>query len=261
VNGGETSHGILLPKASLAWRAVPGLELYAGYGQGFHSNDVRGATIRIDPGSDEPAERVRLLVRGAGQELGARVETGRFNGTLALFWLTIGSELVFVGDAGATEPSPPSRRQGMEATGFWRPTTWLVLDGSASHPHARLRGLPPGERRIPGAVATVIGGGAAVELGSGFSGALRVRHFGAAPLTEGNSARSDATTLANLGVHYRWPAGRIAFDIFHLFGAREPDISYFYTSRLPGEPAGGAEDTHFHPVEPRRVRVALRFEL
>jgi hypothetical protein len=37
------------------------------------------------------------------------------------------------------------------------------------------------------------------------------------------------------------------------------DIQYFYGSRLRGEPAGGVEDVHFHPVEPRQLRVSMAF--
>ena len=35
------------------------------------------------------------------------------------------------------------------------------------------------------------------------------------------------------------------------------DIDYFYTSRLPGEPAEGVDDIHFHPVLPRTARLNL----
>jgi hypothetical protein len=38
----------------------------------------------------------------------------------------------------------------------------------------------------------------------------------------------------------------------------DADITYYYPSRLPGEPAEGVEDFHIHPVEPRQVRVGLR---
>ncbi len=34
-------------------------------------------------------------------------------------------------------------------------------------------------------------------------------------------------------------------------------VQYYYTSRLPGEPDSGVNDVHFHPVEPRQLRVAL----
>ena len=39
--------------------------------------------------------------------------------------------------------------------------------------------------------------------------------------------------------------------------ARDSDIDYFYTSRLPGEPAGGVDDIHFHPALPRTARLAV----
>lgn len=46
-------------------------------------------------------------------------------------------------------------------------------------------------------------------------------------------------------------------DVFNLFNARDSDVDYFYTSRLPGEPLRGIEDIHTHPALPRTVRVTL----
>lgn len=253
-NSGDGGDTILLPKASVAWRPGRHAELYASYGEGFHSNDVRGAIIAVDPVSGDPADRVPLLVRGRSAELGARIEYPRFNATLALFRLAIGSELIFVGDAGGTEPNPPSRRHGLEANLFWRSIDAVTLDGSASFTRARFRG---GDR-IPGAVGEVLSGGATFDLGRGVSGTMRLRHFGSAPLVEDDSVRSEATTLVNLGAYYDFGRGRVAIDLFNLFDAREPDISYFYASRLSGEPAGGVEDIHLHPVEPRQLRASLR---
>ena len=46
-------------------------------------------------------------------------------------------------------------------------------------------------------------------------------------------------------------------DLFNLLDAKDSDIDYFYESRLPGEPAGGVEDVHFHPALPRTARVNL----
>jgi hypothetical protein len=39
------------------------------------------------------------------------------------------------------------------------------------------------------------------------------------------------------------------------------DIDYFYTSRLPGEPAGGVDDIHTHPAEPREFRLSITKKL
>ena len=96
------------------------------------------------------------------------------------------------------------------------------------------------------------------ELGRGFSGSLRLRHFGGAPLIEDGSVRSEPTTLVNLGLYYKAGPLKLSLDVLNLFDARDADISYFYESRLPGEPAGGIADRHVHPVEPRQARIALR---
>jgi hypothetical protein len=48
--------------------------------------------------------------------------------------------------------------------------------------------------------------------------------------------------------------------VLNLLNSRDHDITYFYASRLPGEPAGGVEDIHFHPVEPRTVRLYLTYK-
>jgi hypothetical protein len=44
--------------------------------------------------------------------------------------------------------------------------------------------------------------------------------------------------------------------VFNLFDREASDIEYFYESQLAGEP-GPVEDIHFHPVEPRNLRVTL----
>ena len=46
-------------------------------------------------------------------------------------------------------------------------------------------------------------------------------------------------------------------DVFNLFNAKDSDIDYYYASRLPGEPAGGVNDIHFHPTLPRTARINL----
>ncbi|MGH8168681.1 MAG: TonB-dependent receptor domain-containing protein, partial [Woeseiaceae bacterium] len=56
-NSGSGSDSLLSPKASIAYRLRDGLEGYLNWGIGFHSNDVRGATITIDPVSATSARR------------------------------------------------------------------------------------------------------------------------------------------------------------------------------------------------------------
>ena len=39
------------------------------------------------------------------------------------------------------------------------------------------------------------------------------------------------------------------------------DIQYAYASRLRGETSDGVDDVHFHPVEPRQVRLSIDWRL
>lgn len=257
-NSGTADDELLAPKLGLAWQVSKGLELYANYGQSFHSNDARGATIAVDPVSGDPADRVPLLVRAEGAELGVRAETATLDASLVGFWLELDSELVFIGDGGATEPNDGSRRYGIEANLFWRPLPGVVIDAAYAYTDARFVGLGAGFDAIPGAVPEVIAAGIAVNAVSDLTVTARVRHFGSAPLIEDRSVRSDTTTLINLAGYYELGLMRLGVEVFNLFNSRDADITYLYESRLPGE-ANGVEDRHFHPVEPRQVRASLKY--
>ncbi len=259
-NSGDGSDAIFTPTAAIAWRATNALELYANYGQGFHSNDVRGAAIAIDPRTLEPVDPVDVLVRAEGAEIGARFARGAFNATLAGFWLALDEELVFVGDAGATEPNDASRRFGVEFSAFWRPTDWIRFDATAAYTDARFKDAPAGENRIPQAVENVFGAGVTVDPTERLTAALRLRRFGAAPLIEDASVASDPTTIVNLGLYYDVGPARFGLDVLNMFDSEDADITYFFESQLPGEVAP-IPDIHLHPVEPRQIRgsVTLQF--
>ncbi|HEX8359694.1 MAG TPA: TonB-dependent receptor [Longimicrobium sp.] len=258
-NSGSRRAGIISPKASLVLAPSPAAELYLSGGFGFHSNDARGTTITTDPATGDAAERVDPLVRSRGAEVGVRAAPVRgLRSTLTLWGLQLDSELLFVGDAGATEPSATSRRGGVTWANFYRPTPSLSLDADVSFARARLAGVPADESRIPGALEHVFAGGIAWEAERGPFGAVRVRHFGAYPLVEDNSIRADPATLLNAEAGWLLARGvRLEATLLNLLNSRAADIEYFYPSRLRGEPAAGVGDVHFHPVEPRQLRASL----
>jgi outer membrane receptor for ferrienterochelin and colicin len=76
--------------------------------------------------------------------------------------------------------------------------------------------------------------------------------------TEDNSQECKATSLASLRVGYKITKdASVALDVFNLSDRKAGDIDYYCASRLPGEAAGGVNDIHFHPVEPRSLRLTL----
>jgi len=260
-NGGTTTAGLASPKGGVMIGPWQGTEFYANIGTGFHSNDARGATITRDPSTGEAAGRVTPLVRANGAELGARtVAIPHLQSSVALWSLSLDSELVFVGDAGTTEAGRPSRRYGVEWANYYSPRPWLIFDGDVSWSHAHFTDFDPAGDRIPGSVETVVSGGATVDTTRNIFGSIRLRYFGPRSLIEDNSVRSKATRLVNFEAGYKIsPHTRLTFDVFNIFNAADSDIDYYYVSRLRGEPADGVEDIHLHPTLPCTARVSLSF--
>lgn len=263
-NSGNAQATMASPKAGIVLGPWFKTEFFGNAGYGLHSNDIRGATITVDPNDKvTPLECVPLLVRSRGAELGIRTKAIEgLTSSLAVFVLDFDSELLFVGDAGTTEPSRPSRRVGVEWTNKYKPVPWLSFDLDVAYAHARFTDFDPAGDRIPGAPAWVASG--AVNFGSetGWFGALKARYFGPRPLIEDDSVRSLSSLIFNARAGYRFENGvKLQLDVLNLFNTQTNQIEYYYLSRLPGEPIGGFADRHIHPAEPRAVRltVAARF--
>jgi TonB dependent receptor/TonB-dependent Receptor Plug Domain/Carboxypeptidase regulatory-like domain len=258
-NGGTAYAGLVSPKGGAIIGPFQGTEFYVNAGLGFHSNDARGVTIRADPATGGPADRVTPLARARGAEVGVRtVRVPHLQSSLSVWTLSLASELIFVGDAGTTEPGRPSRRHGIEWANYYSPRPWLIVDADVSISRGEFTDDDPAGTRIPGSVETVLSGGVTVDHVGNFFGSARWRYFGPRPLVENDSVRSAATSLLNLTAGYRISRrARLALDVFNLLDARHSDVDYYYASRLPGEPADGIDDIHFHPTLPRTARVNL----
>ena len=267
LNSGRGHDAIASPKAGLAFSLTPQHEFYLNAGVGFHSNDVRGATIITDPASGLPADRVPALVKGRGAEVGWRFQPSEgLSATVALWQLRLNSELVYVGDAGTTEPGRASSRRGIEATLRWKfDRAWrLELDGALSR--ARFRGTAPeGEGDyVDNAVEKVLAAGVTYADGP-LTASLRLRYLSPRALDTLNIARSKSTTLLNLGLRYALNTHlMLGLDVFNLAGRKGNDIEYAYASCTAGEVAsgacnGGIDGRHVHPMKPRSARVSARW--
>ncbi|QBE64415.1 TonB-dependent receptor [Pseudoduganella lutea] len=253
VTGRREEATIVTPKLSIVAGPWQGTELFFNAGHGFHSNDARGVVDGVTP-----------LVRTRGVEAGVRSELAWGLETSLTAWrLASGSELVYVGDAGTTEPSRASRRHGIEWNVHYAKGPWRAdMDVAAS----RARYTQPAEEgdRVPGALARMAALDVSyVPAGGGWSGGVNLRHLGPRALVEDGSVHSRASTLAGARVGYRFGGGaQLTLDVFNLFDRRASDIEYYYASRLPEEARAGSEaqdDVHFHPVEPRTVRLTLAY--
>jgi outer membrane receptor protein involved in Fe transport len=259
-NSGTAQDHVVSPKLSLILGPWSKTEFFVNYGKGFHSNDARGTTqTRLPDGS--PSAPVTPLVPTRGMELGARTEwLPGLQSSLALWRLDLASELLFVGDAGETQPSRASRRHGIEWNNHYVAAPWLLFDLDLAASRSRYTQNDPAGNFIPGSIDRVASFGVTVTDRGPWSGALQLRYFGPRPLIEDNSVRSASTTLAYARLAYQLNRRtRLSLDVFNLFNKQASDIDYYYASRLPGEAQDGVGDRHFHPVEPRSARLTLSY--
>jgi outer membrane receptor protein involved in Fe transport len=259
-NSGKARDSSVNPKLGLVLGPWFDTELFVNYGGGFHSNDARGVTATVDPASPLfNISRSPFLVPSTGSEIGLRNRSiAGLETAVTLFQLDFASENLFQGDTGTTEPSRPTRRFGVEWTNRYAVTPWLSLEGDLTVTNARFADRDPAGNRVPEAPTTIASAGFTFGEGLGWFGSMRFRYFGPRPLIEDNSVRSKPTALLNGRVGYNFENGiSLSLDVLNLTNAKADQITYFYTSRLPGEAADGVADRHFHPVEPTAVRLTL----
>lgn len=244
---GSGHDSIVSPKLSAAYKVIDELEVYASWGRGFHSNDVRGAVTSTP---------VPVLVAGTGKELGVRFQHGTLSLTATYYWLSVGSELRFVGDSNAVEPTEASRRHGYELVGFWRPFPWLAIDANYTASHAR---YVNGDY-IPNAFENAASAGISFVKGP-WEASIRLRHLGPYPLVEDNSVRDKGSNVVNMRGARTFGRFQVYADLLNVFNSRDKDIAYYYESYIPGFDSGTVEGRLSRVVEPRTVKVGVKVTL
>ncbi len=259
-NDGSESANNLSLKGSLIYAANQNLETYFSIGQGLHSNDARGTTIQVDPADGSAVDAVDPLVDSLGYELGVRgTLADGLNASLVVWQLDLDSELLFVGDAGNTEATRPSRRQGVEFTSYWQLTPTWQTDLEYAYTHARFRNSSEDGDHIPGAPESVAQAGLTymgeTNAGNPWSGSLRARYIGPRPLIEDNSERAGSNLVVNARTQLDVQNWQFGLEVLNLFDSDDHDIDYWYESQMAGE-STPQEGLHYHPMEPRTVRVS-----
>ena len=207
----EATDGIVSPKASLIvspfinpaslWHQT---DLFLNFGMGYHSNDARDA---VQPGGSG-------LARSTGAEIGARTRLyNRVELASSLWWLDLGSELVFVGDEGTTEQRGPTRRWGVDFEIRAEVLPWLLLDYDLTYSDPRFR--ITGEA-IALAPTLLMNGGLTAYPIENFSAALRVRFLDDRAANEDRSVIARGYALIDLLVRYRWRNIEVSLDVLNL---------------------------------------------
>ena len=239
------------PKASVivSPAATAGLQLFANFGQGFHSNDARAAV------SDPTAP---VLPASHGYELGVRRTIGRGAEVAAAWWLLdLESEFTWLGDEASTEAGGATRRHGVEIDGRWRVAQHMWVEADATVARGRYRGSGEVIARAP---RFTFNAGVVVSDWNQWSGQFRLRHVGDHAAVEDGTVEARGSTVSDVHLRRRlsdrWDA---LVSIENIFNTHYREAQTFFPSRLIAEPAA-VDDVHFTPGSPRAVRIGIEYQ-
>lgn len=242
---GRKTSSIVLPKVNLVMGPWFRTEVFANYGEGFHSNDARSAVA----GGSSPLARARTY------EVGLRARPLGPEGMelIATLWaVDLQSELVFVGDEGTTEIRGATRRRGVEVAArgqVWGP---LSFNGSVTMTRARFAN---GDA-IPLAPNLTAYAAAILKWPQGLTTQVQGTYMGVRPLSQDRSIKAPSWLDVDLTMRYTLPVklerGWLEAFLFiqNLFDTQWEQATFAFPSRLKTEGAP-VNDLHFVPGLPR----------
>jgi outer membrane cobalamin receptor len=224
-------------------------EFFANFGTGYHSNDARA--VVSDP-------TLTALPTAQGYEFGIRTKAiPRTDLSLTYWVLDLASELVFVGDEGTTEAQGASRRQGIEVGAKVRLLDWLTFTGNFTY--TTKAEFADTRQAIPLAPIWTARADLTARLPWGLASSFEMRYLGDRPADPDRTATAQGYTLFNWITRYRYKAFEAFLSIENLTNTEWREAQFFFTSRLPGEPAAGVSDIHFTPGNPRSFLGGVAF--
>jgi hypothetical protein len=264
---GSAGQTLLQPKGSLILGPLAKTEVYVSAGRGFHSDDAREVFLTVpEEGGVNIGYRPPFLAATTGEEVGVRTNIlPRLQLQFALFQEDFESEQLYDQDQGEDQASAPSRRQGAEVSGEYRPFRWIEFNTDLAFSRARYRGSPallasfgldgPYIANAPGFIGAF---GILIDRLGPWFGGLQWRDLGPYPVKDGDPfPRDKGYSEVNVDVGYKISRVlKAQVGVFNLLDRHADAAAYDYASRLV---PNGPEVTglQVHPLEPRSARFTL----
>jgi TonB family protein len=252
----------LSPKATAVASPLDAWDLFANYGRGFHSNDIRSmfinAPIGALPHAEGPSAAGVLMAPASGFEAGTTIRPiDGLSLSAVAFLIDVSSELVIDGDTASTTPAGPTRRYGGEFTGrysfvgnddtrrrYYADVAFTaahgrftdaadVAAGSVFLPDAPIRTFSAGVGgRQPVSRSWTIGGDVTVRSMSNRYGDQGGNQ---SPLASGVPLVETGWTVVNAGLAARWRFLELGADLLNVADVKWREGQFEVQSRLPGE--------------------------
>lgn len=237
----------LAPKFNVIYHVNNHTRIYAKSGIGFHSNDTR--VVVAEDGVD-------ILPSAYGIDVGTSLKPAEnLYLNLAIWYLMLDQEFVYVGDEAVVEPSGRSRRRGVDLSLRWQTLPWLFVDFDVNYADPRAVDEPEGQNYIPLAPTWTSIGGLTFQWENGLSGSLRYRYIKDRPANEDNSIVALGYAIADVKVSYSRKQYEFGLTIDNLFNSEWNEAQFATVTRLQDEPMP-VEDLTFTPGNPVFVKLS-----
>jgi outer membrane cobalamin receptor len=249
-NLSKANTSIVSPKLNFHYYLNDKSEIYLTSGKGFHSNDTR---VAVQTNGRE------ILPAAYGSDLGMMLKpTRNLLLNVAVWYLYLQQEFVYVGDEGIVEPSGKTRRMGLDVSLRYQPVSWLFLDIDANYCKGRSIDDPKGKNYIPLAPVFTSAGGLTYKSKIGLNAILRYRYMHDRPANEDKSVIAEGYFINDVSLNYTRSRFEFGLSVQNLFDARWKETQFDTESRLQNEPQAVSE-IHFTPGTPRFVKVSVAY--
>jgi TonB family protein len=253
----------LSPKASAVVSPIDAWDLFANYGRGFHSNDIRSQFLFV-PGPQAPNPAGTLIAAATGYEAGTTVRPlPGLAVSATAFLIDLTSELAIDGDTASTQTLGPTRRYGFEATGRYDFDARIYADATFTVAHGRFTDaadIAAGRVYLPDApirtFSASVGARQPVSASTKLIGSVTVRSMsdrygdqGPTPLVE------TGWTVVNAEAGVRWKHVELVADLLNVGDVKWREGQFEVSSRLPGEGMNPPPGISFTPGLPRTLMV------
>jgi TonB family protein len=253
----------LSPKASAVVSPLDAWDLFADYGRGFHSNDIRSQFLPVT-GPQAPSPAGTLMAAATGYETGTTVRPlPGLAISASVFLIDLTSELAIDGDTASTQALGPTRRYGFETTGRYQFDDRVYADATFTTAHGRFTDatdVAAGTVYLPDApirtFSASVGGRQPVSPSTKLIGSVTVRSMshrwgdqGPTPLVE------TGWTVVNAEAGVRWKHVEVVADLLNVADVKWREGQFEVNSRLPAEGPNPPAGISFTPGLPRTLMM------
>lgn len=241
----------LSPKLNLLYNYNNDLQFFLKSGIGFHSNDTRVSVAQN--GMD-------VLPAALGFDVGAIFQTGsQWFVNMALWYLYLDQEFVYVGDAGIVEPSGQTERYGLDFGLRYQINNWLYLNTDITYNIAKSIEGSSGNNYIPLAPEYTMSGGISAKGLDKLSGSIRYRFLDDRPANEDNSIVAKGYFVVDMNANYELSKSlTLGVAVQNLFNTSWNETQFATTSQLRNEPQP-VNEIHFTPGNPFFIKGSIQY--